>query len=70
MSSTTGDNKMGSILLAKVGTIAGVHSLWILGTSITGLFSTKRKADRLLTALSNLLSKRIPHIDTDMRFHS
>lgn len=45
MSSTTGDFKIGPMLLVKDRTIAGLNSLWILGTFITGLFSSKGKAE-------------------------
>lgn len=51
MSSTTGDHKIGPMLLVKDRAIAGLNSLWILGAFIPGLFSSKGKAEDFLKAL-------------------
>lgn len=53
MSSTTGDYKLDPMILVKDRSIAGLSSLWILGTFITGLFITKGKADDFLKTLCN-----------------
>lgn len=51
MSSNTGDFKIGPMLLVKDRTIAGLNSLWVLGAFITGLLSSKGKAEDFLKAL-------------------